>query len=393
MKTLKCSNLLLLIIAYLGFLSLGLPDTIIGVAWPSVRQTFHLQQSAAALVFFGAGCGYLLSSFFTGRLLNLLSIGALLAASSAMVALSAFGYALAPVWALFAVWSLLNGLGSGAIDSALNHYVAHHFSARHMTWLHAFYSLGATLGPFIMTTVIAGRHSWRAGYLIVAVILLFLSLLFAWTRRKWDEADGTAAREQTEKPEVGMAEALQHPTVWLQILLFFFYTGLEVSVGQWSFTLLTESRNMGKETAGAWVTIYWASICVGRILFGIIVDRVGIDRLLRLSTLASFLGTLLFAWNLSEPVSGAALAMAGLGLAAIYPCMMARTPQRVGKAVAVHAIGFQVGAATLGAAALPSFTGFLAQRLGLETLAAAPVGMALAVLILHETLLVSRRRP
>jgi fucose permease len=274
------------------------------------------------LIFFGAGCSYFLSSFFTGRLLNLLGIGVLLAASSTLVAFSAFGYAFAPLWALFAAYSLLHGLGSGAIDAGLNHYVVHHFSARHMTWLHACYSVGAMLGPLIMTSAIAGNGSWRAGYLIVAAVLLCLALLFGATRHKWDEPERAVATEQTESASVGIAETLRHPAVWLQVALFFVYTGLEVTVGQWSFTLLTEARHVPKETAGTWVTLYWASIGVGRLLFGSVVDRLGIDRLLRLSTLTSVLGTGLFALRLSDLMSVTALVLAGLGLAAIYPCMM-----------------------------------------------------------------------
>src|SRR5688500_452344 len=142
---------LLLFIAYLGFISLGLPDTLIGVAWPSVRDHFNLFQSAVALIFFGSGFAYFFSSFFSGRLLRAFRVGTLLALSSALVALSGFGYASANVWLLFAACSLLHGLGSGAIDSGLNHYVAHHFSARHMNLLHACYSIGAMLGPLIMT--------------------------------------------------------------------------------------------------------------------------------------------------------------------------------------------------------------------------------------------------
>ncbi|RYD64885.1 MAG: MFS transporter, partial [Verrucomicrobiaceae bacterium] len=380
------SHTLLLIIAYLGFISLGLPDTLIGVAWPSVRETFHLQQSSIALIFFGAGFSYFLSSFFTGRLLSVMGVGVLLAASSTLVALSGFGYAMAPVWALFAACSLLHGLGSGAIDSGLNHYVAHHFSARHMNWLHACYSLGATFGPLIMTGMLAWNGSWRAGYFTVASILLSLSLLFAFTRRKWDAGEETAeTAEQTKS--ASMSDALRHPTVWLQVVLFFVYTGLEVTVGQWSFTLLTESRSIEKETAGLWVTIYWASIGVGRVFFGFVVDRLGIDRLIRLSLFTTVVGTILFALNLSPVLSAVSLALAGLGLAAIYPCMMTRTPQRLGKALAAHAIGFQVSGAMLGAAALPSLTGFLAQRFGLETIAAAAVGMAVVLYLLHESLL------
>jgi fucose permease len=376
----------LLAIAYLGFISLGLPDTLIGVAWPSVRDTFGLEQSSLGLLFIGTGCSYFLSSFFTGRLLSALGIGLLLATSSTLVALSGFGYALAPAWLLFAACSVLHGLGSGAIDAGLNHYVANHFAARHMTWLHACYGVGATLGPLIMTSVIAWRMSWRSGYVVVAVALLSLSILFALTRRKWDvdAGDGKAA-DRGDGTTVW--QALRHPVVRLQVALFFLYTGLEVTVGQWSFTILTEARHVTLETAGSWVAGYWGSIVAGRVLSGFIVEKMGIDRLLRASILTAVAGTVLFASDPPGSLSALGIALTGLGLASVYPCLMTRTPQRLGPALAAHAIGFQVGAAMIGAAVLPGISGLLAQHAGLEWVASAAVFMALAVYALHEWLL------
>lgn len=384
------SHPFLLAIAYLGFISLGLPDTLIGVAWPSVRDTFQLPQSAVALIFIGGGISYFLSSFFTGRLLSFFGIGALLAGSSTLVAMSGFGYSAAPFWAMFAACSLFHGLGSGAIDAGLNHYVAHHFSARHMNWLHACYSVGATLGPLTMTAVIAWHGSWRMGYLAIACTLFVLAALFAVTHRRWDEPGTTdPAPEATAK--ISLGAVLRHSVVWVQAALFFVYTGLESSMGQWSYTLLTESRQVPREIAGLWVTTYWGSIAAGRILFGFVVDRIGIDRLLRWSMITALIGTGLFAWNLSTTISGISLAIVGLGLAPIYPCMMTRTPQRLGKAMAAHAIGLQVSTAMLGVAALPSLCGLLAQRFGVGTVAAATIGMALAVTLLHEFLLARPR--
>jgi fucose permease len=394
-QTASRSRPLLLLIAYIGFISLGLPDTLIGVAWPSVRDHFHLGQSAIAFIFFGTGCAYFLSSLFTGRLLPIFGIGMLLAASSALVALSGFGYGLAPVWVLFAACSLLHGLGSGAIDAGLNHYVAHHFSAKHMNWLHAFYGLGAMLGPLIMTGVITWHGSWRVGYLSVATLLFSLALLFNFTRRKWDEPgykDNSEGKKQGSPPAASMTETLRHPIVRLQVVLFFIYTGLEVTVGQWSFTTLTEGRGIEKETAGFWVTIYWGSIAVGRVLFGFIVDWLGIDKLIRLSLLLALAGTTLFAMNLSPGFSALALTLTGLGLASIFPCMMTRTPQRLGQALAAHAIGLQVSAAMLGATTLPSLSGLLAQQLGLSAVATAAVVMASVLLLLHECLLLRNRQ-
>ena len=388
---------LVLVICYIGFISLGLPDTLIGVAWPSVRETFQLRQSDIAWIFAGSGCSYFISSFFAGRLLKLTNVGMLLAASSGLVALSGFDYALARAWPFFAAGSLLHGLGSGAIDSGLNHYVASHFSARQMNWLHACYSVGAMLGPLLMTAMIASAGSWRWGYMIVAITLLLLAALFLSTQSHWADnanagsGDQAAPQLPSEEPAVTAGSALRQPLVWLLIFLFFVYTGLEVAIGQWSYTVLTETRGIEPKTAGFSVTIYWASILFGRIVFGFIVDRIGIDRILRLSTVTALAGTALFAWNPAPAAIPVSLALAGIGLAVIYPCLMTRTPQRLGKQTAAHAIGFQVAAAMLGAAALPSGTGFIPQYAGLPAVAIAILAAALVLFFLHEALLSSER--
>ena len=379
---------LLLIIAYIGFVSLGLPDTLLGVAWPSVRETFGVEQSSLGLVFLGSGCGYFFSSFFSGRLLQWLGIGALLAVSTGVVALSGVGYGYAPLWIAFVGASILHGLGSGGIDSGLNYYAAHHFSPRHMSWLHACYSLGATFGPIIMTGALLWAGSWRAGYASMALILLGMCLLFTATRGYWQDNDSDQEASTTVVPAT-IAATLAHRAVWLQIALFFVYTGLEVTVGQWSFTLLTESRGISLETAGLWVTGYWASIGLGRVLSGFIVERLGSDRLTRASTVVALIGTTLVVVSGSGPLTLAGLVLTGLALAPIYPCMMTRTPERIGKSFAAHAIGFQVSAAMIGAAVLPAGSGLLA-RLTLENVALAAMAMAFVLLLLHECLL---RRP
>jgi fucose permease len=411
------SRCVLVAICYLGFISLGIPDALIGVAWPSVRDTFRLQQSHVSWIFIGSGVSYFLSSSFAGRLLTMVNVGVLLAGSSGLVALSGFNYALATVWPWFALGALLHGLGSGAIDAGLNHYVATHFSASHMNWLHASYSLGAMLGPLIMTACIARAGSWRLAYLIVALTLLVLALLFFSTKWKWVDptplTHSATAPDDRATPSAGSlheppssphppvtqggsspltaTKALGNRVVQLQILLFFTYTGLEIALGQWSFTVLTESRGMAAEAAGAWVTLYWGSILAGRIAFGFIVDRITIDRLIRVSMMTALLGAALLAFNpfaLSAPL---ALALCGLGLAVIFPCLMTRTPQRIGRDLATHAIGFQVGAAMLGSAAIPSVCGLVAQHAGLNLVVPTLLGVAAALLLLHELVLHAAR--
>jgi fucose permease len=397
-------RLLLVALAYIGFVSLGLPDAVIGVAWPSVRAHFTLPQEALGLIFIAAGCGYFSSSFFSGRLVQSLGIGRLLAGSTALVAAGGFGFAVAPLWAAFVLCAVLHGLGSGAIDAGLNGFAAARLSARHMNWLHACYCLGAMLGPLVMTGVLAAGSSYSAGYAGIASILFIMAILFFLTRRLWAAPAAAnvvhSLRESTVNSRselttlaptgplpaatIGTWTAVRHPAVLMHMAVFFLYTGLEVTVGQWSFTMLTESRAIDPVVAGAWVSGYWGSIGVGRVLFGFLVDRIGIDGLLRACLLAAVLGAVLIA--LPGPLTFAGLVLTGLGLAPVFPCLMTRTPQRLGADLATHAVGFQVGAAMIGAAVIPAAVGLAVGRFGLETVGPAAIVLAAGLWALHEAL-------
>lgn len=381
---------ILLLIAFLGFISLGLPDAIASVAWPTLRKEFVLSQASFGWLFIGCGYGYFLSSFFAGQLTRLLQVGPLLTISSLVVGVAMLGYGLSPWFWLLVGCAALWGLGSGAIDAALNGYVASHFSAKHVSWLHACYSTGATLGPLVMTACIAAAGSWRLGYGIVGMTMLAMSLLFLVTQGRW--SDGLDAEDHAaDLSPVSMVTVLREPIVWLQIVIFFLYTGLENTAGQWSYTLLTEGRGVSTEMAGALVGLYYGSIAVGRVVFGFVAQQVGLDRLVRLSTLAAIGGAACFAFG-SLPLATAGLILLGLGLASVFPTLMTRTPQRLGRAFAAHAIGFQVSAAMLGSAALPSVTGLAVERFGLESIGRCDVAIAAALLGMHEVLL-WRSRP
>jgi fucose permease len=378
------STPLLIALAYIGFVSLGLPDAVIGVAWPSVREHFFLDQSAAGLVFVASSLGYFITSFFSGRLTQALGIGALLAASTALVAAAMFGFAISPLWLLFVSCAVIHGLGSGAIDAGLNSYAAHHLSARHMNWLHACYCFGAMLGPLLMTTLLTSGHHYSTGYSIVGTVMLALSFLFLATRPQWGQAQATAV---STEPRLSTLVALRHPAVLFQMIIFFVYTGLEIALSQWAFTVLTESRGVSPGASGAAVATYWGSIGTGRILFGLVAERVGIDRLLRVCLLVAAIGAVLFAFPSSHAASFIGLMLAGIGLAPVFPCLMTRTPERLGPALSSHAVGFQVGAAMIGAAAIPALLGLLASRYYLE---AVPIGAAILaglLWLLHESLI------
>jgi fucose permease len=362
----------LLLLAYVAFISLGLPDTVLGVAWPTLRATFGLPQAAMGAALSANVAGYFVSGLLAGRVAAALGVGGLLALSTGLVTAGLTGFAVAPSWPLFVSCAVLVGLGSGAVDAALNSYAAVHFAPRHMNWLHACYSVGATLGPAAMATALAGA-SYRAGYVALAAVLGAMSLAFLATRRRW-ESRGTAGGSSA-----GSAwAALRLRRVWLQVAIFFAYTGLEASAGQWAFTVLREARGLPLEAAGAWTAAYWGSIAGGRVVVGFAVGRLGPDRLVRMGSLGAVAGASIYA--LVPGSAGAAgLVLLGLSLAPIFPMLMSRTPDRVGAGIAAHAVGFQVAAATLGTAALPSAQGALADALGVRAIPVALVGLAAVV--------------
>jgi fucose permease len=266
-----------------------------------------------------------------------------------------------------------------------------------MNWLHACYSLGATLGPLAMTAVIVRLGNWRLGYAAVGAALAAMAGLFLLTRCGWndpvsDEASSNGERSvTTDAPAVGLRRALGKPLVRLQIVLFFLYVGLEFTVGQWCFTNLTESRAEPPEVAGLLAGGYYLAIGVGRVAAGVVAHRIGLDRLLRLSMCLVIAGTGLYAFA-GPPATGMrfdvlGLILVGLGLAPIFPVLMTRTPQRLGAETATHAVGFQVSAGMLGAALVPGLAGLVAERGGLEWVPRFALLLALLMAITHEWVL------
>jgi fucose permease len=382
----------LLLLAYLAFISLGLPDATLGIAWPSLRRGFELAPSAIGLVLVTGVSGYFLSGLLAGGLMGKVGVGGLLAGSSALVALGLVGYALAPAWVLFFPVAFFVGLGSGAIDATLNAHATRHFSVRHVNWLHACWGVGASTGPVIMTAAIALGPGYRAGYAVIAALLGAMTLAFVVTRGAW-ERQGTSAERQPElaapvAPASGPAQgsaraALGNGQVWLLIASFFCYSGVESSVGQWCFTWLTEGRGLVVEAAGSWTSGYWASLTLGRVALGWLAERVGTARLLRAAGLGAVGGVALLVLAAGWP-GRLGLLLLGVSLAPIYPTLMARTPARVGGALASHTVGFLVSSATLGSSLLPGLVGVLVGWIGLSAIAAvALTSSAVLALLLH----------
>ena len=358
----------LLLLAYLAYIGLGLPDPLPGTLWPEVAPAYGLPNAALGLVLAALSAGYMTAGLLAGRLIAALGIGGVLAASLAATALAAGGQALAPPWPVFVALAVLTGLGSGAVDAALNNWAAHRLAARHLNWLHACWGIGATLGPGAAAGLLAAGAGWQAAYAAVAALLATLAGAFLATRGRWHAAAPEAALGH------GAIAALRQPVVRLQMAVFFVYTGLEAGAGQWAATIFA-ARGAGPAEAALAATLFWASLTAGRIGLGFVVDRIGADRLLRLAMPVGLVAAAGFAMGLADL---ACLLLFAVALSPVYPTMMALTPRRLGP-LAVSAIGLQVAAAMAGVAVLPGAMGLAADLFGAG---AVPVLLAALALLL-----------
>jgi fucose permease len=379
----------LLLLAYFAFISLGLPDGLIGVGWPSIAPDLGVPLDAVGLLLIAGTTGYITSSVAAGFTIARLGVGWLLAGSTVLASLALTGYATSPVLAMMIGCALLLGLGSGAIDSGLNAYAAAAFGPRHMNWMHAFFGLGVAIGPLIMTSVISAGLSWRWGYAAVATAQAVLATAFALTARNW------AAHRPVEDGEapalkVPIRDTLAIPAVWLGALAFAVYVAVEVAAGLWAYLLLTEGRGLSGAVAGVCVSGYWASLFLGRVVQGVVAERLGSDQVLRASLGGMVAGAVLVALPAPGWVAVVGLAIIGFAAAPVFPLMTLTTADRVGTAHADRAIGVQIGAAGLGGALLPGAVGVLLNRLDVEYLGPALVMLSVLLLVLY--LASSRRR-
>ena len=385
---------LILVLVFVGFVSLGLPDGLLGVAWPSIRQTFGLPIDALGAVFMTTVCGYLTASLTSGWVVKRIGVGLLLALSAFATAVFLLTYALAPSWAAMVVIGVIAGLGGGAIDAGLNSYVALTHSPRLLNWLHACFGIGAATGPAIMMTVLSAGQPWRVGYAIVGVGQLVLGVCFLLTRRQWQvergdrrqESGVRRAREDDRPVEAASAGAIARwpVAVWLSVFLFLVYTGIETAAGQWAYTLLVEGRAISAQAAGIGVSAYWGALAVGRVLSGLVANRIAPATLTRWSMVGMLAGAAAIWLNAAVWLSFFGLVLMGFSAASVFPSLIAVTPGRFGADRAPTIIGFQVGAAALGIAGIPALSGVLAARVGLEAIPALLMAASLGMLLLHE---------
>jgi fucose permease len=388
------SQLLLVGIAYLGFVGLGLSGAMLGVAWPSMREAFSLPLDRLGILLVTGMIGGLVASSSSGPLISRLGVGRLLLVSAILNTVGLLGYGLAPGWWVIVPLGLATGLGSGVIDAGLNTYFAANHSTKLMNWLHACFGIGATLGPIVMRFSLAVGGSWRWGYVAAGLLHAVFAVCFWLTRDRWTLAQAPDAVHQAAPLEEAKGaraiDTLKLPLVWVGVVLFFLYTGVENTTGQWSYSLLTEARSVVPDVAAFWASAYWGSLTVGRIVFGFVTDRLGIERSLRLAMLGAISAAVLIWWNAVNLFGLLGLALMGFAVSPLFPLSVSATPRRVGAKHAANAIGFQIALGGLGFSLWPSLAGVLAERMGLEIIGPFLLLTSVAMFLLHEV--ATRRR-
>jgi fucose permease len=372
----------LLALSYLGFLSLGLPDGLLGVAWPGIRRSFGLELDAIGALLVATTAGYVASSFASGWILARMGVGALLALSCAGTGLALLGYAAAPAFGALVACGVLAGLGAGAIDAGINTHAAERYPARALGLLHAAYGLGAALGPALLTTLLMGGSPWQRGYAWVAFAQLALAAGFFVTRRLWSPAlrgDVAASAERATLPA-----SLREPTARLGIAAFFLYTGLEAAAGAWTFSWLSEARGLGMARAGTGASAFWGGLLAGRLVYGLWPGRIAPHVLVRTCLLGMAVAAVGL-WAFAGAVAPlACVALFGLFAGPVFPALVSVTPERLGPRHAANVIGFQIAAAALGQSLLPTAFGHAAERAGLAVLPPLLLGGVALLCAVHE---------
>ncbi len=378
MKTEK-SKLLILLVLYFGFISLGLPDQVLGISWPSMRQFFHKPLDWAGILVFITAILTAFSGFFSGYFIRRYSISAILITSGFLTVGGLLGYAFCTTAILLILATIPLGIGAGTIDASLNDYVAKNYSPKQMNWLHGCWGIGATLGPAIMTFSLGHHLGWRIGYGIIAALQFGLVIIFISTNNYWKK-NKTASVSENNFPK-----KFHKTATYLSVSLFFIYTACESSIGLWFFSVLTEYLHISTDIAGKFIVCYWAFLTFGRFGVGLFANRLGNRKVLLYSFLGSVIG-LLMLLSSEKNILLAGLCLTGFSFSGIYPSMMHETPKRFGNKTGAYLTGFQAGAASLGVALLTPLIGIFISSAGMHFLIPALLVLTFLMIILNKKL-------
>lgn len=372
----------LLIVIYLAFISLGLPDGLLGAAWPTIYPHWDVPVSYSGILFFIICMGTVISSLLSDRLTKKMGTGPVTAISVAMTAIALLGFALSDSFPLLCLWSIPYGLGAGSVDASLNNYVALHYESRHMSWLHCTWGLGASVGPYIMSAVLTGGQPWSNGYLYVSLIQIALSAGLFCSLPLWKKP---ASQENTDAAPKKLGQILAIPGAKAIMVAFFCYSAVEQTVCLWSASFLTLRWHLTAETAAGWAAMFYLGITGGRFLSGFITMKLNDTQMIRLGCGILAAGVLLVLLPIGSWAAIAGILLIGLGCAPIYPCIIHSTPAHFGVENSQAMVGMQMASAYTGSCLMPPLFGLIAEHIGIFLF---PVYLLLFLLLMawmHET--------
>ena len=381
---------LLLALIHLAFISLGLPDSLLGSAWPQMHLDLGAQLSMEGIISMLISCGTVISSLFSEKIIYKFGTGMISAVSTLLTAVALFGFSVSGNFYMLCFLAIPYGLGAGAIDAALNNYVALHFASRHMSWLHCFWGIGAAVGPYVMGVAMSLGKGWRGGYLAISVIQLVLTIVLFAALPLWKINQEKNEESITEKKEPKkLKEIFKIKGVAFVLIAFFCYCAVEQTTGLWASSYFVINRGLSNHTAASFVGLFYIGITGGRFLSGFIADKFGDKKMIRLGICGILIGVvfLLIPANqlfssykmLKEIFPLIGLGFVGFGCAPIYPSVIHATPDNFGKENSQAIIGIQMAFAYMGVIIMPALFGIISQYI---TIALFPIYIMLITLVM-----------
>lgn len=374
---------LLLVIIYISFISLGLPDALLGSAWPSIYVELGTSVSYAGIISMIISAGTVVSSLMSDRLTYKLGTGKITAISVGLTALALFGFSTSDSFWMLCLWAIPYGLGAGSVDASLNNYVALHYASSHMSWLHCMWGIGASAGPYIMGYLLSGGHHWTSGYRTIAVLQIVLTAILFISLPLWKTRP---VAEETAEPEKPMAlnEIIRVPGVKEVLVAFFCYCALEQTAGLWASSYLVLHKGVDAETAAFFASIFYIGITIGRAFNGFLTMKLNDNQLIRLGQGIIVIGVLAMLLPMGESMALVGFILVGLGCAPIYPCIIHSTPENFGAHRSQAIIGVQMASAYVGNVVMPPLFGWIAGHISIAVLPVYLLAILVLMYVMHK---------
>ena len=377
---------LLLPIIYLAFISLGLPDSLLGSAWPTMYPELAVPVSYAGVLSMIISLGTIVSSLQSDRLTRLLGAGRVTAISVGLTALALFGFSISHSFWMLCLWAVPYGLGAGSVDAALNNYVALHYESRHMSWLHCMWGVGTTVGPMVMGAALAGGMRWNAGYRFIALFQIALTATLFLSLPLWQSRKDTAEDTGTVPQTLGLRQVFALPGAKEVMLCFFCYCALETTTGLWASSYLTLSRGVPAETAASFASLFYIGITIGRAASGFLTLKFNDTQMIRMGQVILGIGVVALLLPGSQLLALAGLILVGLGCAPIYPSVIHSTPDHFGADKSQAVIGIQMASAYVGNLAMPPLFGLIANNITPALFPFYLLALLVLMVLMHEQL-------